>query len=119
MSVFTAPPRVRRRVPMAAADVVIARPRHTRRVPTAIAALLALLFFRMSLAATADIKTDCENNYLTWDGTSTPLTADDNQTRMVVGPPQYWVIVENDRFPLPTWAEPMLDKFGLLPTECR
>ena len=31
----------------------------------------------MSLVATADIKTDCENNYLTWDGTSTPLTADD------------------------------------------
>jgi hypothetical protein len=65
------------------------------------------------------MKLDCENDYLMWDGTPKVLTADDNHTLLTAGPPQYWVIAENVQYPLPTWAQPMLSKFGLLPTECR
>jgi hypothetical protein len=91
-----------------------------RRLPFAAAAALALLLFLgVSLAAVAEIKVECANDYLLGDGQI--LTADDNQTRMVAGPPQYWVSVGDVQYPLPLWAHPILSKFGWLPTEveCR
>jgi hypothetical protein len=106
-----------RRVPITIADVVPTERHHTRRVPIAIAALLVLL--SMSLVVVKELKLDCENDYLTVDGTHEPLTQDDGHTRFKVGPPQYWLVAGNVRYPLPTWTLPTLSKFGVLPTECR
>jgi hypothetical protein len=81
-------------------------------------ALLLLMFLGLTLAAVVAIKVDCENDYLTWDGTTTPLTADDNHTRLLAGT-QYWLAIGGVRVALPSWTPPMLSEFGLLPTECR
>jgi hypothetical protein len=98
-------------------SVITDVPRQTPRVKIVVAAVLVLLFLGMSLVAIAKINSDCENDYLT--GNGKVLTADDNDTRLTAGPPQYWLIVENVRYPLPMWAQPLFSKFGLLPTECR
>jgi hypothetical protein len=74
--------------------------------------------FGLTLTAVAAIKVDCENDYLTRDGTTTPLTADDNHTFLVAGT-LYWLVIGNVRVALPTWTPPMLSEFGLLPTQCR
>jgi hypothetical protein len=80
--------------------------------------LLFLMFLGLTLTAVAAIKVDCENDYLTRDGTTTPLTADDNHTFLVAGT-LYWLVIGNVRVALPTWTPPMLSEFGLLPTQCR
>lgn len=82
-------------------------------------AFALLMFLGLTLGAVAAIKVDCENGYLTWDGTTTPLTADDNHTLLLAGPAQYWLVIGNVRVALPTWTPPMLSEFGLLLTECR
>jgi hypothetical protein len=55
-------------------------------------ALLLLMFLGLTPAAVVAIKVDCENDYLTSDGTTTPLTADDNHTRLLAGT-QYWLSI--------------------------
>ena len=101
-------------------SVITAGPRHThtRRPPIA-TAVLVLLFLGMSLTAVAQMQVDCENVYLTEDRPSTGLTADDAHTVLTAGAAQYWLIAGDVRYPLPTWAQSVLNKFGLLPTECR
>ncbi len=82
-------------------------------------ALVLLMFLGLTLAAVDAIKVHCENDYLTWDGTTTPSTADDNHTLLLAGPTQYWLVIGDVRVALPTWTPPVLSEFGLLPTECR
>src|ERR1700731_4799238 len=79
-------------------------------------ALVHLMFLGLTLAAVSAIKVDCENDYLTWDGTTTPLTADDNHTLLLAGPTEFWLVIGDVRLALPTWTPPMLSEFGLLPT---
>jgi hypothetical protein len=88
-------------------------PRQYRRAR--IALLLLAFLGLISLVAVAEIKADCENEYLTGGGKL--LTG--GGELLTTGRQQYWLIIGGDRVPLPAWAQPIMGKSGLLPADCR
>jgi hypothetical protein len=85
-----------------------------------VAILLIFLFLgRISLAAVAEMKVDCENEYLvTENGGYTRITTEDGEF-ITTGRQRYFLVIDSLRIPLSPWAQPIMGKLDLALAECR
>jgi hypothetical protein len=92
---------------------IIAPPHQYRKAK--IALLLVLFLGLISFVVSRESKLDCANEY--WTGAGLNLTG--GGKALPTGRHQYWLVIEDERVPLPSWTQSIMNKLGLMSSKCR